>query len=333
MNLTYLLLGGALLVSVVVDILWTTLWVDGGAGPLSERLSAEVWRGLRAVDWGRSRFLSLAGPLILVLTLLMWVGVIWAGWTLVFAGGENALIDTRDGGPVTWTGRGWYVAYTMFTDGNGDFTPNGGVWQIASSLTTASGMLFVTLAVSYVLSILAAVADKRSFAKGVTGLGERSEAFVRAGWNGEGFHDLDLPLDTLSAELNMLAEQHKSYPVLHYYHSEEGSDSSARGVVILDEALTLMESGTADEAAGPNPALLESTRSSTRNYLETLNAAYIRPADDVPPPPDLDRLREGDIPTVSDETFAAALERRKERRRKLLATVEADAWDWPGSNE
>lgn len=38
-RLLYLVAGLALLVGVVADLLWTTLWVDGGAGPLSARLS------------------------------------------------------------------------------------------------------------------------------------------------------------------------------------------------------------------------------------------------------------------------------------------------------
>lgn len=328
MTVLYTILGMALLIAVGVDILWTTLWVDGGAGPLSSRLSKWVWSLLRTVSSRHSRGLSLAGPLVLVLSLGMWIGLLWAGWTFIFAGVENALIDTRDGGPVTWTGRLYYVAYTMFTNGNGDFTPNGSIWQIASSFTTASGMLFATLGVSYILSVLGAVADKRSFANSVTGLGMRSEEFIQAGWDGDNFNNFDLILDTLSSDLNQLAEQHKSYPILHYYHSEEKEEASSMAVAILSEALTLLHSGVPDEE-GPNSTLVESAQSSTQDYLQTLDSAFIEPADQVPPVPDLDWLRETDIPTVSDEEFAEALDDIDESRRKLLGAVEADAWDWP----
>ncbi|WP_135819780.1 two pore domain potassium channel family protein [Halostella litorea] len=328
----YLVLGVVILVVVVVDILWTTLWVDGGAGPLSSRLSTWVWHGLRAVGGNRTKVLSLSGPIILVVTLVAWVGLLWAGWTLVFAGGESSLIDARSGGPLGWTDWAWYVAYTMFTDGNGDFTPNGGVWQMASSLTTASGMLFVTLGVSYVLSILGAVADKRAFAKSVTGIGDRGEAFVRAGWDGEGFRDLDLPLNEISSDLGLLAEQHKSYPILHYYHSEDASDSSPLAVAVLDEALTVLEFGVPDDEM-PNAALVKSARSSTEDYLETLTAAFIQPADETPPPPALDRLREADVPMVPDGQFDESLAGVDDRRRKLLAAVEADAVDWPPADD
>ncbi|QSW99223.1 two pore domain potassium channel family protein [Haloterrigena alkaliphila] len=330
MQLVYLVVGIVMLVAVFVDILWTTLWVDGGSGPLSGRLTTWVWRGLRTATGDDDRALSLAGPLILTLTLVMWIGFIWVGWTFVFASAPLAVVNTRTGGTADWAGRIYYVAYTMFTDGNGDYSPTygGDVWEIASAFTTASGMAFVTLGVSYILSVLGAVADKRSFASTVTGLGNRSEAFVRAGWNGENFDGLELTLETLGSDLSTLAEQHKSYPILHYYHSEQSEQASAVAVSILDESLTLFRYAVDDEHS-PDPAVVETARSSARSYIDALDEAFIDPSPAVPRSPDLDRLREDDIPTVSDQEFAEGLAELTDRRRHLLGLVEADAWEWP----
>ncbi|WP_226479297.1 potassium channel family protein [Natrinema amylolyticum] len=332
MNPFYLVAGIVILVAAIVDIIWTTLWVDGGSGPVSGRLTTGVWHGLRTVSRDHDRALSIAGPLILILTLAMWIGLIWLGWTLVFASYPHSLISTRTGAVADWSGRFYYVAYTMFTDGNGDYTPLGDVWEIASAFTTASGMAFVTLGVSYILTVLGAVSNKRSFASTVTGLGERSEALVRSGWTGEDFQGLDLALESLASDLSMLAEQHKSYPILHYYHSEQADRASAVAVPVFDEALALFRYGVPDDAS-PDPAIIENGRSSAESYIETLDAAFIEAADEVPPSPDLDRLREDDIPTVSDAEFEAELEEMIERRRHLLGIVRGDAWEWPPVGE
>ncbi|WP_436924516.1 ion channel [Halosimplex amylolyticum] len=332
MTVAYAVVGILVLVVVTVDLLWTTLWADGGAGPLSSRLTSGVWRGLRRVGSQGSRSLSVAGPLILCLSLVTWVGLLWGGWTLVFAGGDPALVDTRDSGPISWAERSYFVAYTVFTMGNGDFTPTDGVWQGATSLTTASGMLFVTMAVSYVLSVLGAVVDKRTYASKITGQGDRSERFVRSGWDGEDFRNLDLLLNTLSSDIDRLAKQHKAYPILHYYHSENAEDSFPMAVAVFDEALTILRYGVPADR-GPNAALVKSARSSVEGYVDTLGTAFIEPADESPPPPDLDRLRDADVPTVTDEAFDAALDDMDERRRMLLGTVTADAWDWPPATD
>ncbi|TYL37637.1 hypothetical protein CV102_16500 [Natronococcus pandeyae] len=324
----YFAIGIVVLIAVVVDIIWTTLWVDGGSGPLSGRLTTAIWQGLRFSSDDHPKVLSTAGPVILALTLAMWIALLWVGWTFLFAGDETALISTHTGEAADWSGRFYYVAYTMFTNGNGDYTPTTSGWEIASSFTTATGMAFVTLGVSYVLTVLGAVSDKRAFANSVTGLGERSEAFVRAGWTEEEFRGLDLPVESLASDLSHLADQHKAYPILHYYHSERGKRASAMAVPIFDEALTLFRYGV-EEDAQLNPALVENARSSTDSYLDTLETAFIEPSDEVPPPPDLDRLREEEIPTVDDEEFEDALEELTHRRKNLLGVVRADAWRWP----
>lgn len=328
----YLAIGLVVLVAVIVDIIWTTLWVDGGSGPLSGRLTTGVWRGLRVLSGDHPKALSIAGPLILTLTLGMWIALLWIGWTFLFAGGDTALVSPQTGEPADWTGHFYYVAYTMFTNGNGDYSPTSGTWEIASSFTTATGMAFVTLGVSYILTVLGAVSEKRAFANSVTGLGERSEAFVRAGWTDEEFRGLDLPIESLADDLSHLADQHKAYPILHYYHSERGKRASAMAVPILDEALTLFRYGI-DDNTQLNPTLVENARSSTDSYLDTLETAFVEPADEVPPPPDLDRLREEGIPTVDDAEFGEALEELTERRRNLLGVVRADAWHWPSLEE
>jgi hypothetical protein len=184
------------------------------------------------------------------------------------------------------------------------------------------------MGVSYVLSVLGAVSNKRTFASSVSGMGTDGEAVVVMGWNEEAFDGLHLPLNSLASQLDRLSDQHKSYPILHYYHSEQPNHASAMAVAVFDEAMTLLRFGVPAEHR-PDAVLVENARSATDNYLETMNNAYIEPAEEAPPPPDLDRLREHGIPTVSDEALAEQIDDLTERRRKLLAVVNSDAWHWP----
>lgn len=323
----YLVMGLVLLVGTIVDLLWTTLWDDKGAGPLSSRLMTGAWQGLRRLSSERSWVLSLGGPLVLMLNLVMWVGFIWAGWTLVFASGENALVHARSSDPVTWTGRIDFVAQAMFTMGNGDFYPARAVWRVATALATASGLLSVTLIVTYIISVLGGVIENRSFANSVMALGRRSEAVIRTGWNGEDLHQFDPVLDTLSSELSHLAADNKTHPILHHYRSTEGRNSSVLAIAVFDEALTLLRFGIPEEYH-PNDVLVEIAHSTARSYLDAFTDT-VEPADRAPPPPNLGRLRSEGIPTVSDEQFVEALADLDERRRLLRGVVEAGGWSWP----
>ncbi|WP_226012845.1 ion channel [Halomicrobium salinisoli] len=327
-----LVLGVALIGAGVLDVLWTTLWVDGGAGPLTSSLMAGTWRGLRAFGQGRSRVLSLSGPLVLTLTLAMWVGLLWGGWVLVFASGADALNYTRGPGPVSWTGRIYFVAYTMFTMGNGDFSPASGPWQIATALTNGSGMVLVTLGITYVINVLQAVVQKRSFAGSVRGVATDGEAFATTGWDGDDFEEHDLPIDEFASQLTKIASHHNAYPILHYYRSAEQRYAAPLAVAIFDDALTVLRFGVPPEDR-PSEPLLETGRSSVEDYLRSVYTLPVESADQPPEGPDLDRIRERGVPTVSDAEFADVLEETADRRRKILGVVQSQAWQWPVGSE
>jgi hypothetical protein len=328
MNLLSLGVGVVLLLSAVIDILWTTLWVEGRAGPLTSRLMSGTWEILKTVSGERPRVLSLAGPLVLVLGLTMWIALLWSGWMFLFAGGEESLIDTRNIGPISWTERFYFVGYSVFTMGNGDFTPNGGVWQVATALTTASGMFFVTLSVTYVLNVLSAVTQKRSLASSIHGLGGQSTEILETSWDGDSFRGLDVPLNMIANQLGTLAANHKAYPILHYFFTPEPSQAPTKNIAVLDETLTLLRFGV-DPAHRPSEPAITQARSGVQTYLDELGSGFVEPASQSPPAPDLSQLRDSGIPTVSDDEFSKSLVGVDDRRRLLLGLVESDARRWP----
>ncbi|WP_435119984.1 potassium channel family protein [Halolamina sp. C58] len=270
--------------------------------------------------------------MIVLVGLVMWISLLWVGWALVFAGGENALIDTIDGSPISWVERFYFVGYSLFTLGNGEFVPRDSVWQVTTVFTTASGMLLITLSISYVLSVLDAVTQKRSFATSISGLGLRGETVVTESWDGDSFDGVELSLNTFTAELNELTTNHKAYPVLHYFYTEQREAAAVVSIVVLDDALTLWRFGVPEQHQ-PSQVVLVNARAALQNYLETLGHSFATESDTIPPDPDLSALRESGVPTVSDEEFSEALNDLTARRRALLGVVDADARQWPGIHE
>lgn len=326
-----LLIGVALILLAFLDALWTTLWVDGNGGPVSSRITTWLWRGVLAVA-GRQRHaaLSLFGPFILMLVVLLWMAMLWLGWTLVFGAEERSLLHAHNQTPADWSARFYFVGYMMFTAGNGDFSPNGDGWQIVGAMTNATGMLLATLAITYLLAVVSAVVQKRAFASQVTGLGETAAEIVESGWNGENLRALDLPISGLSSELAQLTERYLAYPVLQYYHAAKPQKSPVVAAALLDDALTLIAFGVPAENR-PSPAVIRAARASVRSFLDTLPSAFIDPAPNAPRAPDLPALQKAGIPVVSDEEFLRALNDISHRRRMLLGLVRNDGWDWDAS--
>lgn len=330
-NVLLFILGLLLVLLSLLDALWTALWVDGGAGPVTAQITNGVWWVMKkSIRTKRNYWLSLAGPLIQILTVFVWVGLLWAGWVVMFSSDPNALVYTRSPTPEpgTFGDRIYFVAYTMSTMGNGDLYPSRGGWSIAASFTTLSGMFLITMVVSFLLSVIGGVTTKQSLASQITGLGNSAEEFILNVWDGQEFAGLDLQLISMSSQLGDLTEQQLAYPVLHRYHGATPQEDSAPAVAIFDDALTIMNYGL-QKPYRPPPALLKSARATVQSYLRTLASASIYPADRVPPAPDLEPLRKAGIPVVSDAEFARSLDDLNHRRQLLLGLVERNSFRWP----
>lgn len=163
-------------------------------------------------------------------------------------------------------------------------------------------MLFVTLSVTYVLSVLGAVTQKRSFASNVSGLGTQSTEILQTSWDGEAFRGLEVPFNTIATQLNTLTSNHKAYPILHYFYSSDAEQAPATSITVLDETLTLLQFAVLEQNR-PSEILIAETRSSVQRYLETVGSNYVEPADRPPPAPEIAVLRDAGIPTVSDRQF------------------------------
>ncbi|CEG22790.1 Ion channel [Planococcus massiliensis] len=329
MEIFYLFIGIFLLAAGILDFLWTTLWVDGGAGPLTNRLAAITWKSLKRMSKKVPKLLSFSGPLIITLTINLWVLLIWMGWTFVFAGSGTSISDSTDNHPVSWVERIYYTGYSIITLGNGEYSPKEGGWQIASILASGTGMLLITMSVTYILSVINSVTQQRSFADSVTAMGKSGVEMVKNSWNGKNFRNVDLLLNTFAAQLSSIAEQKKAYPILQYYYSENSGKAIAPVLAQLDDAVTIWQFGIPEENV-PNQLLLQQVRSGIVSYLNTFEGDMDNAPDNLPPHLDLAEVQAAHLPTISKEAFEEEVRAREDHRRKLLRLVQEEDREWPG---
>ena len=332
MNWLLLIVGSIILLWALIEGLWTTLWIDGSSAPFTTRLTSWIWKFWRTIfKQKRHKTLSLAGPLVLFLTVFLWIILIWLGWTMIFYAEPGALEDSK-GVNADFAGTLWYTAYTMFTVGNGDYKPQGDIWQLLSSFVAFTGMGMVTLSITYLMQIVSSVVTKRSFASQVTSIAKTADSFVVAQWTGDSFGAIELQLNSLSGQLAILNEQHLAYPILHYYHAKNADKSSAIALPVLDDALTIMME-CIEEKQRPAATILISCRASITSYLSSLKAAHIHSRDKEPPLPDWEELKKNRVPVCSKDEFEKIFRKCADRRKLLFGLTENAAWRWPSKLE
>ena len=330
MPVLLIVVGLSLIGSTLFDALWTTI-APRGAGPLSKRIArgwwtASLWVHRRRAG-GAHGLLAFAGPALLVVAFLVWVGLLWTGWTLLFSAEPGAVVASSSNEPADLAGRVYYVGFVLFTLGTGDYVPVGGTWEVLSALASLSGLFVVTLAITYVLSVVSAVAAKRQLAGSIFSLGSTPSGVVRGAWDGNGFAGIEQHLPSLGSALEHHTQRHLAYPVLHYFHSTDRRTALGPAVAVLDDALLLLANGVAPDVR-PAPAILEPTRRTVGSFLDTLGNAFIGPSDEVPPTPDLTAVASVGVATEAAGDFERAAERAAHRRRLLQGLVGDGGWSW-----
>ena len=86
---TAIIVLGALIVLLTLYDMFNTTISLGGGGPLSAKLIIGIWQRL---PWGPGPVRGSAGGILSLGTIVMWVALLWLGWTLVFLPVADAVV-------------------------------------------------------------------------------------------------------------------------------------------------------------------------------------------------------------------------------------------------
>lgn len=318
--------GVILVLAVLLEVVWT---VGGeGAGPIAKHASHLQWRVLLRLHRrvGSHRFLVFGGLGLFLFAMLLWVLILWLGWFLVFQR-EGAVIEETTRLAADTSAVIYFTGYTIFTLGIGDYAPNGAVWQVLTPIASLSGLFIVTLAITYLVSVIQAMTEKRRLALHISAMGTSGEAIVRNMCEAGDCSGIGSHLHSLTTDLAGMEQRLLSYPVLHYMHTGQRSQAVAPAVAALDEALSIIELGLAG-APRIDRATFRPVRQVITELVSTLASQFIDGAADAPPLPDLARLRRAGFATVEPARFRDRMAELEERRRLLRGWVEHDGWSW-----
>lgn len=294
-------IGCLLLALVLVDVFRTVMWSSAGAGPITGLVTMVFRRGVVPLARRRPIALSMVGPLALASIPLVWAALLVVGFAFALQIDPDAVVHATTGLPADWSEQLYVAGYSVFTLGNGDFAPATTFGEVAFVLMSATGLLLMTLSVTYLIPVISASVAARSFASSVLSLGDSAAELVVEAWDGERIA-LDHQIRQWNEQLSMLGQQHLAYPVLHIFTGNDVEAVAPLAVQRVDETLTLLDA--VDQRAAPERPARRQLRSSVESYVESFGT----PVDDSAPPPDppdLSLLRAAGIPLrADDDTFA-----------------------------
>lgn len=246
---------GALVIVVTLREVFHMLFHPSGQGRLTMGVFRAVW-ALSGQLGDRAR--SLAGPLSMVIVIALWIGVLIAGFSLIYwpsmpesfiyasplePKAEDDLIDAL-----------YYSWVTQSTLGYGTIAPEQGVFRIIAPLQATLGFALFTLFVTWVLSVYPALQRQRSAASSIHALRLAHERSVPAG----SMHPTTFArqMEQLSQVINQVRVDFVQYPSTFYFAAPGQTLGIAHGLPFV--AAVARVDGMADETR-PAAAQLSSS--------------------------------------------------------------------------
>lgn len=210
--------GVLVLLLLYLDVFLTIFHPEGHGGPLTGRLNRAAWGGLRALAGARpAKALAFAGPLMPVLTLIVWMGLLIAGYAAVYYPAISSFLVS----PGTLRGRVleavYFSGYTASTLGLGDLVPDAPALRLVAVLEALSGFALATVAITYLLAIYRELLAMQTLAAIIAGYFRRGERETLELVRSSGFEPLARWSDDVTARLLQVQRAHFQYPIVHYF--------------------------------------------------------------------------------------------------------------------
>ena len=288
---------GILLLGLVAyDVYATILHSRARSGPIGENLNRRIWWLARSIAFRFSRprrhlILNAIGPLLLPTLVATFILFLIMGYALIYWPRMPAEfnVDEKARTP-SWIEAIYFSGITLTTLGYGDIAPRATTMRLVALSEASAGFAFISLAVTYLLTVTNALERKRTVAlsfyhqaeQGADAAGFLTHHFRR----GE-FQGLESVFSAAARDLQSLLESHVEHPVIHYFHPVEVHKSLPRMLFLVLEIRSVMKCCLdaevyADICEHPEAETLEKTARFVLRQLSTILRLRVGTADELP---------------------------------------------------
>jgi hypothetical protein len=325
MNELYLILGILITVITAFDFFYTTVSFNG-AGMIARYVSSGIagvflWANRKT----RSRWLlQFSGMTHILVLVTLWLALLWLGFFLVLMGDPHSVIHAESGATPGIAARIYFSGYTLSTMGNGEYIPGGGIWQMVVAAFSFAGFIFITTAMTYLISLTSAVIHKKNLSLFISNVGETPEAIVKNAFNGENFEQLGKIAPELQKMINKHNQNHFAHPAVHYFYSRNRSESLSINLTNLDEALTIIQHHV--DKSGRRDQGLRLLRDAISKFLNTIKHHFVAAHEgDIENGLEFKHLQSSDVPLAEGPDGQLP---EKKRRALLAGLLRSTGWSW-----
>lgn len=309
MELLFVPAGVLLILIGLLDVFFTVLHYDG-FGFLSSRLYNSLFDAVRFLTRPlprrhRALGLSMAAPLMVPVTITVWIFLVSLGYALVYYAG-------MDGRTFSFSNPGigpsfmealYFSGVTIATLGLGDVTPLVGPYQAIAVSEALVGFGILTLSITYVIGVYGVLQRLGVVTASLYHQAQDSDdplSILTPHFPGGQHRGLETHLMALHRELVEVYEGIRRYPIVYYYHSRRAYRSLPFAFRMIGGMAGALRWGLPRDHPGSQTPWLPTLIVGLETLITYLDEIFLSEELEDPPDP------------VPFETFEATLERDKE---------------------
>lgn len=256
----------------LIDLYFTILHYEGN-GAISNMLQKGIWKIFRSLSAmlplsSRSLILSHGAPIMIICTLLLWIGLEITGFAFVYYAGMNSsnfIFLTKD---ISYFQTAFYFSsVTLPTLGFGDVVPVSTFFRTTAAVESLIGFAIMTLSLSFILNIYKVIQQFRILASSLYHqISPANDVWmiVKRNWHNFRFEaDNEFFRDLHQRLLDWYENLHQ-FPIAYYFYSPREFLSIPYTFKIIGELLAALRFG-----------FPKGHSISTNSYIQSLMEAYI----------------------------------------------------------
>ncbi len=309
----FAVMGAAVIVFTLLDLVWTVLASSLGAGPLS-KLTAATVRRVTTLGSLSGRRRQVAGYVVMTSLPFVWLAMFVVGFAaILYAGGQVKADYAGSPGPLAALLFAYGVVVALGSNYNS-------AWQALHFTGALLGIVWSSLSLTYVMQIVAADRRERSVASGITALGDSPYEIIDEALKHPDLGSLPLQVVSISSTLSLVGQDHLAYPVLKYVQAGKKGDSTPVAVARFDETVNLLDGAVRDS----DNLLIRAGRSAVNDYIGTLSLEDGH----QPPRPEVSKLTGPPERLRTQDDLDTTLGNLESHRAKLTMLLQSGGASW-----
>ncbi len=237
METAQIVIGLTIIVFTFLDFFHTTL--SGNGFGIFSRIINQLLNRIMIQNRSRTIF-KYSGMTHLLMTTFLWMLLLFLGVYAVFNAAEEMVVHSSTGLPANHPERFYYTAYVLSTMGIGDFVPGNDTSRILTGILSFSGFILVTTGLTYLLSVINAVLNKKQLSFFISSMGKDVEEMFQFYKVQEDLEDLVSNAADLRQQILQNASSYLAFPMANYFLSKKHESALIVQLARLYEVLTII---------------------------------------------------------------------------------------------